>query len=273
MSGSKVGPTAYNQKSPMSDERLDIVFTAPHPDDLELGMGGTIARCVQQGYRVGMIHMTNGEPTPRGTPETRASEARTAAEILGAHVCETLTMPNRVLMDAPENRYMLATVLRRYKPRVLVGMAGRTVAASPDHYQAQLITEAARFYSQLTKWDDRFGGTAPHRMDHLVYRVTPLAAEAIALPARIVVDITQTIEIKLAAIRAYRSQFDDKRLAHVEHVIRSIAGYEGALAGYHYGEAYSIPRPLGVTDLLAALGEWGPPPPFDPLSPPRANAT
>ncbi|HRX83616.1 MAG TPA: PIG-L family deacetylase [Phycisphaerae bacterium] len=256
----------------MSTDRLDIVFTAPHPDDLEIGMGGAIARCVQQGYRVGMFHMTNGEPTPRGTPETRAEETHAAAEILGAHVCETLTMPNRVLMDCPENRYVLATVLRRYKPKVLVGMAGRTVAASPDHYQAQLITEAARFYSQLTKWDDRFGGTEPHRMDHLLYRVVPMAAETNFFPSRIVVDIGDTIEKKLEAVRAYRSQFDGVRLAHVEHVIRSIAGYEGAMAGFAYGEAYAVPRPIGTSDLMAALGEWGPPPPFDPLAPPRANA-
>jgi LmbE family N-acetylglucosaminyl deacetylase len=236
-------------------------------------MGGAIARCVEQGYRVGMVHMSNGEPTPRGTLETRAAEARTAAEILGVQVCETLTMPNRVLMDCPENRYQLATVLRNYRPRVLVGMAGRTVAASPDHYQAQLVTEAARFYSQLTRWDNRFGGTAPHRMDHLLYRVVPTAAEALGFPTRIVVDITATIDKKLAAVRAYRSQFEGDRLNHLEHVIRSIAGYEGAIAGFHYGEAYALPRPLGVSDLMEALGEWGPPPPFDPLSPPRANAT
>jgi len=256
----------------MAGERLDIIFTAPHPDDLEIGMGGAIARCVRQGHRVGMIHMTNGEPTPHGTPETRAQEARAAAEILGVHVCETLTMPNRVLMDCPENRYQLAAVLRRYKPRILVGMAGRTVSASPDHYQAQLITEAARFYAQLTKWDDRFDGTAPHRMDHLIYRVVPMSAETHLFPARIVVDITETIDAKLAAVRAYRSQFDGERWTHVEHVIRSVAGFEGALAGYAYGEAYALPRPLGVPDLVAALGEWGPPPPFDPKSPPRANS-
>jgi bacillithiol biosynthesis deacetylase BshB1 len=252
---------------------LDIVFTAPHPDDLEIGMGGAIARCVEQGYRVGMIHMTTGEPTPRGSIETRAAESREAAEILGATACETLEMPNRVLMDCPENRYMLAEVLRRYKPRILVGMAGRTVAASPDHYQAQLITEAARFYSQLTKWDDRFGGTAPHRMDHLLYRVIPMAAEPSFFPTRIVVDISDTIEKKLAAVRAYRSQFDETRIAGVEHMIRSVAGFEGAMAGYRYGEAYALPRPLGVADLVATLGSWGPPPPFDPAAPPRANST
>lgn len=257
----------------MSASDLDIVFTSPHPDDLEIGMGGTIALCVKQGYRVGMIHMTNGEPTPRGTPETRAKETQAAARVLGATVCETLDMPNRVLMDCPENRYKLATVLRRYRPRVLVCMAGRTVAASPDHYQSQLIAEAARFYSQLTKWDDRFDDTPPHRMDHLVYRMVPLSAEPLLCPARMVVDISATLEQKIEAVRCYRSQFEGERFKAVEHAIRSFAGAEGVLAGVRYGEVYALPRPLGVTDLVATLGKWGTPPPFDPRNPPRGSSS
>src|SRR3972149_1909267 len=101
--------------------RLDIIFAAPHPDDLEIGSGGTIAKLVRQGYKVGMVHLTDGEPTPRRPP------------------------------GGPTPR---ATVVRKYKANILVGMAGRTPAASPDHYQAQLLTEAARFYAQFTKWDD-----------------------------------------------------------------------------------------------------------------------
>lgn len=256
----------------MSEPQLDIVFAAPHPDDLEIGMGGTIAKCVKQGYRVGMIHMTTGEPTPRGSLETRARESQAAARILGVQVCETLDMPNRVLMDCPENRYKLATVLRRYKPRVLAAMAGRTVAASPDHFQAQLISEAARFYSQLTKWDDRFDGTAPHRMDHLIYRVVPMAAEAPGFPTRMVVDISGEIEQKIEAVRCYASQFDRERFARVEQVIRNLAGYEGMAAGYRWGEAYYLPRPLGVSDMMQALTAWPTPPPFDPVNPPRANS-
>jgi len=167
-------------------ESLDIIFTAPHPDDIEIGCGGTIASLVRQGYRVGMVHMTNGEPTPLGSPETRVKEMNAAAEILGATVCEIVGLPNRVLMDGPEARFALASVMRKYRPRILVGIAGRTVAASPDHFQAQLITEATRFYSQLTKWNDRFGGTEPHRVDHLFYRPTrPIGRDyALAGPVR-----------------------------------------------------------------------------------------
>ena len=252
----------------MADEQLDIVFTAPHPDDLEIGMGGAIAKLVKQGYRVGMIHMTDGEPTPRGTPQTRKKERAAAAEILGVQVCDMLDLPNRVLMDGPEARYALATALRRYRPRILVGMAGRTPGASPDHYQAQLITEASRFYSQLTKWDDRFDGTAPFRVDHLVYRPVRIAAEITHWHTQFVVDITDTMEQKIGAIRCYRSQFDGERLAGLEHYVRSGAGVDGTAIGVRYGELYALPRPLGVPDMVATLGAWKIPPPFPPTGKP-----
>ncbi len=246
----------------MSDSQLDVVFTAPHPDDIEIGMGGTVAKLVKQGYRVGVIHMTNGEPTPRGTPETRMKEMKAAAEVMGAHACDMLGLPNRTLMDGPEARFALATALRRYRPKVLVAMAGRTPSASPDHYQAQLIAESARFYSQLTKWNEKFDGTEPFRIDHLVYRPVRIAAEITHWHTQFVVDITDTIDQKIEAIRCYRSQFDGERLAGLEHYVRSGAGVEGVGVGVRYGEAYALPRPLGVTDMVAVLGDWRIPPPF-----------
>ncbi|MFQ5489918.1 MAG: PIG-L family deacetylase [Phycisphaerae bacterium] len=247
----------------MSTAALDIVFTAPHPDDLEIGMGGAIAKLVQQGYRVGMLHMTTGEPTPRGTPETRTAESEAAAKVLGVQVCETLTLTNRELMDGPPARYAVATFLRRYQPKAMVCMAGRTPGASPDHYQSQLVAEAARFYSQLTKWNDRFDGTEPFRIEHLVYRPVPFAAEITHYPTRFVVDITDTMETKLAAIACYKSQFPDGRLERIQHYIRSLAGTEGASAGFRYGEMYAMPRPAGVSDMLGLLGDWQIPAPFD----------
>jgi bacillithiol biosynthesis deacetylase BshB1 len=246
----------------MSTDRLDIVFASPHPDDLEIGCGGTIALLVQQGYRVGMVHLTNGEPTPRGTVETRMTEARAAAAVLGVKVCEILSLTNRELMDGPPARYALATVLRRYQPRILVGMAGRTPGASPDHYQGQLITEAARFYSQLTKWDDRFDGTAPFRVDHLIYRPVPIAAEHHNFHSTFVVDITTTIDKKLEAIACYKSQFDKTRFERLAHHVRCNNGAEGSACGFMYGELYALPRPLGVKDMVATFTPWEVPPPF-----------
>src|ERR1700732_3234206 len=148
-------------------ERLDVLAVGPHPDDLELTCGGTLAGLVKQGYRVGMIDLTSGEPTPRGSEEIRKKEAEAARQVLGVPVRLNLGLPNRVLMDTPEARYVLDTELRRYRPRVLIATAGRTPAASPDHHQAHLLIEAARFYSQLTKWDDRFAGIPPSPVPYL----------------------------------------------------------------------------------------------------------
>src|SRR5689334_12068690 len=145
-----------------ADDRLDVVAVAPHPDDLEITCGGTLAKLVKQGYRVGMIDLTTGEPTPRGTEEIRAKEAKAAREVLGVELRINVGLPNRELMDIPQHRYRLATLFRRYRPTIVIAMAGRTPAASPDHHQGHLLIEAARFYSQLTKWNERFENTDPY---------------------------------------------------------------------------------------------------------------
>lgn len=239
-----------------SNLSLDIIFTAPHPDDLEIGCGGMIASLVEQGYRVGMVHMTNGEPTPHGDPETRMKEMKAAADVLGVQVCEMLGLTNRVLMDGPEPRFALASVIRKYKPRTLVGIAGRTVAASPDHYQAQLITEATRFYSQLTKWNERFDGTEPHPVDHLIYRPIARSANIENFPAQFVMDISGTIDKKIEAISCYRSQFPGERLERVIHYVKSLAGFEGGSCGFTYGELYAVPRPIGLSDPMNVFDKW-----------------
>lgn len=243
----------------MSDTQLDIIFTMPHPDDLEITCGGTIARLVALGYKVGVVHMTDGEPTPRGTPEARAAESRAAAEILGVSVMKTLRLTNRELMDCPAARYAVATEFRRYRPRVVVGMAGRTPGASPDHYQAQLILEAARFYSQLTKWDDRFDGTPPHRLDWLWYRPVGISADVTHWHSTFVVDTSDVYEKKIAAISCYQSQFDPPRLARLLHRVRAADASEGGRCGFEYGELFALPHAVPMTDPLRHFSGLTPP--------------
>lgn len=230
---------------------LDIIFCMPHPDDIEITCGGTVAKLVRQGHRVGMVHMTNGEPTPRGTVEQRMKELEAAAEILGVQHLEVLKLTNRELMDGPEARYAVATVFRRYKPRIVVGMAGRTPGASPDHYQGQLIVEAARFYSQLTKWNERFDGTEPHRIDWLWYRPVVSAADEGNWSNRFVVDISDVYDIKMKAIECYASQFDETRLERLKHRISALDANEGGRCGFTYGEAFALPHPMPMADVGA----------------------
>ena len=151
-------------------ERLDVVAVGAHPDDVEIACGGTLALLASQGYRVGIFDLTDGEPTPNSPgPEVRLEEARRAGEILGVAVRKNLGLPNRRLFDNFENRVALATEFRRYRPRIVIGFGDKTPMASPDHWQAMQITDAAVFYSRLTKWDDHFDGLPVHAVSRQMY--------------------------------------------------------------------------------------------------------
>ena len=242
-------------------DRLDVVAVAPHPDDLEILCGGTLAKLVKQGYKVGIFDLASGEPTPRGSLETRQAESEEARRILGVPVRVNIQLPNRVMMDNPENRFKLATEFRRYRPNIVILAAGRTPAASPDHYQGHLIGEAARFYSQLTKWDERFDGILPYRVPHLVYVPFPFDAEVRTWHSTFVTDISDTMDQKLESIRAYKSQFDEERFERIKHMIGSANGYMGSRCGFRYGETFSLPTPVGSSDLVATVTGSKPVPP------------
>ena len=234
-------------------DRLDVLAVAPHPDDLEITCGGTLAKLVRQGYRVGLIDLTSGEPTPRGSEEIRRAEAEAARQVLGGPYRLNLGLPNRVLMDCPENRFALATAFRRLRPHIVITTAGRTPAASPDHYQAQLLAEAARFYSQLTHWDERFEGTAPFRVAHLVYALFPSDAEVHHWHCTFVVDISDTFEQKMQAIRCYASQFDPARFERVRHAVGGYNIAVGSRCGFAFGELFALPQPAGTSDLVTLV--------------------
>jgi LmbE family N-acetylglucosaminyl deacetylase len=200
-----------------------------------------------------MIDLTSGEPTPRGTPETRAAEAEAARKVLGVQVRLNLGLPNRELMDEPANRYALATAFRRLRPRVVIAAAGRTPAASPDHHQAHLLVEAARFWSQLTKWDDRFDNTPPYRIAHLVYAPFPFDAEVRHWHSTFVLDISETFEQKMKAVACYESQFDPARFGRVKHAIAGHNITAGSRCGFAYGELFALPGPIGAQDLVSLV--------------------
>lgn len=235
------------------EELFTVVAVGAHPDDLEIVCGGTLAKLVRQGHRVAIIDLTSGEPTPRGTLEQRAREAEDARKVLGVPLRLNLDLPNRVLMDDPANRFALATVLRRLRPSILLSIAGRTPSGSPDHHQAHLLIEAARFYSQLTKWDDRFDNTPAHLIPHLVYAPFPFDAEQRNWHGSFVIDITDTFEQKLAAVRCYESQFDATRFEKIRHMLTCNAGAVGGRCGFSFGEQFTLPVPVGGQDLAAIV--------------------
>ncbi|HID76239.1 MAG TPA: LmbE family protein [Planctomycetaceae bacterium] len=237
----------------MVDQTLDVIAVGAHPDDAEIGCGGTLARLVQQGYRVGIVDLTDGEPTPGSPgPEVRLAEARRAAETLGVAVRITLDLDNRQLMDSPQARVKLARQFRRFRPRLVLGLGHRTPMASPDHYQAMLITEAAIFYSRLTRWDDQFRGLAPHRVPALMHYFLNFRALSPHHPGTLVPDISGTLETKIAAVACYDSQLPPDR-RHLLERIRIFNQQQGRAAGFEAGEVLASPTVLGTRDLMGLL--------------------
>lgn len=239
----------------MSDyPQLDVIAVGAHPDDVEIACGGTLARLVQQGYQVGIVDLTDGEPTPRSPgPEVRLEEAKRAAETLGVPVRVTLELPNRRLFDNFESRVALAKEFRKYRPKVVIGFGDKTPMASPDHWQAMQITDAAVFYARLTKWDEHFDGLPVHTIERQIY--FKLAFEPLPVFAgasNFVVDISDTLEQKLASIRCYQTQFPPEK-AHMFDRIHGLALQAGAMAGVAAGEMFQGVRTLACRDLMKML--------------------
>jgi bacillithiol biosynthesis deacetylase BshB1 len=233
------------------EDRLDIIAVGAHPDDVEITCGGTLAHLAQLGYRVGIVDLTDGEPTPGSPgPHSRMDEARHAAEILGVHVRVNLNLPNRRLFDNFEARVALAKVFRRYRPSLVLGFGGKTVLASPDHYQAMLITDAAVFYSRLSKWEEHFDGLPTHTIQNQLS--FPISLHGLDLPEAtgyIVADISGELSRKLDAIRAYESQFPTTK-QRVLGVVETMNRYHGLTAGFEAGELFQTYRTVGVDDLI-----------------------
>lgn len=234
--------------------QLDVIAVGAHPDDVEIACGGTLAKLVRQGYTVGIVDLTDGEPTPNSPgPDVRLAEAKKAAEILGVQVRVTLDLPNRRLFDTFEARVALAKEFRKYRPKVVIGFGDRTPLASPDHWQAALLTEAAVFYSRLTKWDDHFDGLPVHTIPSLLYYTLNWGAlQQMAAPGHVVVDIHDTLDIKLAAVRCYETQFPPAK-QHIFERVRAFALQQGQGAGYTAGELFSTSRMVGTRDLMGFL--------------------
>jgi N-acetylglucosamine malate deacetylase 1 len=224
---------------------LDILVIAPHPDDAELGMAGAILKFKREGRRVGVLDLTDGEPTPHGTREIRARETAAATEILGLDWRENLGLPNRSLEATIENRAKLAAVFRRERPRWL--FAPYWLDAHPDHVAATALVEAARFWAKLVKTD--LPGE-PHHPER-IYNYYCVHLKHAAQPA-FVLDISNVWEQKIAAIRCYESQFIMGRPTEAPtflDALRDEAAYWGKVIGTRYGEPFNCREPVGLTTM------------------------
>ncbi|MEM7453757.1 MAG: bacillithiol biosynthesis deacetylase BshB1 [Planctomycetota bacterium] len=227
---------------------LDVLVVAPHPDDAELGMGGAILKMLASGMSVGILDLTDGEPTPFGSPEIRSSETAAATEVLGVTWRENLGLTNRSLEPTLEARKKLATVFRRTRAKWL--FAPFWVDAHPDHVAATKLVEDARFWSKLSKTDMPFERWHPHR----IYNYYCVHLKMNASPA-FVLDISDQWERKLESIRCYKSQFETGRnespsfLEQYEHE----AAAWGRSIGVAYGEPFACREPIGMTGFESLI--------------------
>ena len=131
------------------NDNLDYLIISPHPDDAELGVGGTIGVLKSEGATVGILDLTNGEPTPFGSPVIRGKETDEATKILKLDYRKNLGLKNRELISNLESRALLAEEIRRTKPKNLFVPFWEDI--HPDHIEAYELALGARFWSKLTK--------------------------------------------------------------------------------------------------------------------------
>lgn len=217
-----------------------ILVVGPHPDDQELGMGGSIALLASQGHKVHLVDMTNGEPTPLGSVEKRAKEAAEAARILG--VGRTLVgLPNRQVVHSIEARHQLAAIYRIHRPDWI--FLPFPIDAHPDHVAVTRIGEDARFDAKLTKSTIPGEPWYPKRISY--YFCTHLRMN---FQPNFCLDISRHIETKMSAIRAYESQFVANNSPVVE-MVHTMARFYGGRIGTEYAEPFFTYETLGFSGL------------------------
>jgi bacillithiol biosynthesis deacetylase BshB1 len=217
-----------------------ILIIGPHPDDQELGMGGTIARLVKQRHRVHLVDMTSGEPTPLGTPERRARESAAAAKILGVERTN-LGLPNREVVHSVEARHKLAAVIRVHRPDWM--FLPYPIDAHPDHVATTRIGEDARFDAKLTKSNIPGEPCYPKRI--IYYYCTHLRMN---FNPTFFLDISSEIDMKIAAVRAYESQFVQNNSPVVE-MLKTMNAFYGGRIGTAYAEPFFTYEALGFGGL------------------------
>lgn len=226
------------------DQPLDLLVVAPHPDDAEISVAGIILQSLSLGMRVGVVELTDGEPTPHGTIERRQMETAASTKVLGLTWRGQLNLPNRRLENSLAARRALAGVFRETRPQMI--LAPYWNDAHPDHVAASALCDAARFWSKLSRSD--LPGT-PFHPPHIYYywsihlRIHP--------QPKCVVDVSPYMEQKLDAIRCYESQLEGRspEFPTLLDDIRDRARYWGWSIGAAYGEPLASREELRITDL------------------------
>ena len=230
---------------------IDVLAIFAHRDDAELTCGGTLAKLARAGKRTGILDLTQGEMGTRGSAEIRADEASHAAAKLGVTLRENLGLPDAAILNTHEARRELATVLRRLRPQIVITHAQQ--GRHPDHRVTAELVRDACFLSGLNKLEPAHAAYRPRKLLHAIsYR------EDYQKPT-FVVDISDDLETKLAAIACYTSQFDGEVQSGeiypngepLADVIRHHAAHYGTLIRRQYGEPFYTTETMLVDDITS----------------------
>jgi len=179
-------------------EGLDILVFGAHPDDAEIGMGGTIAKHTKAGQRVGICDLTFAEMSSNGNVEFRQQEAQTAGQVLQLAERSILGLPDRGLRSVPEQIDQIVAEIRRLRPRIV--FAPYWEDRHPDHVQCGRLVEEAVFNAKLRRYMPE---VAPWTVEQFYfYFINDLG------PATLMVDVTEVYDQKMDSLRAYGSQFE-----------------------------------------------------------------
>lgn len=230
---------------------VDVAVLAAHPDDAEIGCGGTIVRLTRAGRRVAVIDCTRGESATRGTPEVRAREAIAASAVLGVSQRENLELRDGFVVADEASTRVLIGVLRRLRPTVL--LAPIRIDAHPDHVAVADLASRANFLAGLRNMHAELG--EPHRARAIVRYF----GNDVALPS-VCVDIGSVLEIKRRAVACYASQLPSAA-SERGHFLRGLDPLEraelrdryfGSLCGHIAAEPFAIDGPVSL-DVLRLL--------------------
>lgn len=234
--------------------KLDILVLAAHPDDAELGCGGTILKHITLGYKVGVVDFTCGELGTRGNSQTREREATNSAKILGLSVRESLNLPDGFFQNSQEHQLTVIKAIRKYQPEVV--LSNVTYDRHPDHGRASGLAYEACFLSGLMKIET----TADEKkQDAWRPKVLYHYIQSQFIKPDFVVDISDTWDKKMEAIMAFKSQFYDPSSKEPQtyiskpgflKLLESRAIEMGHAIGVKYGEGFLSRQWIGVKSLF-----------------------
>ncbi|GAW93007.1 bacillithiol biosynthesis deacetylase BshB1 [Calderihabitans maritimus] len=224
-------------------EQVDLLAFGAHPDDVEIGTGGLLAKAVSRGYKVGVVDLTEGEMASTGTVEVRREEAKRAAEILGVAWRYNLKMPDSALEVTRDNQLKVIEVIRYSRPRLVVAPYWEDV--HPDHIACSRLVMQSVYLAGLRKLLPEIPAYRPPKIIFysLHYNVEP----------SFIVDISEYFSRKKEAVMAHASQFGRQGVVDTKwllHVLESRNRYFGSRIGVYYGEGYLVKGPLAIDDPI-----------------------